>query len=203
MFENISREAHKGVVGIYVIHNVDCYYVGQSVNIYRRMIHHRSALLTDSHDNTYLQRIFNKYKNLEFHVLLVCEKEELNDKEKYYIENYCDKRKCVNLRFDISSPNYTSIWTGKKHKESSKQLMSIAKKGKSSPKRGKPAPKASTPIYCIDSLGVRTDYTSANEAATQLGIQYKTLHQRIKYGRTGRDGTMWFYNTNKVIEPVV
>lgn len=243
MFENISRKDYYRVSGIYVIHNDKYYYIGQSVNIYKRISMHKNELLKGIHGNSLIQRVYDKHQDLVCDIVELCAKEQLNDTEKKYIDCYSTSKSCMNLLVDIQSPNYKPVsdearakmsathkknreknlpiylsnlekaraapkvsqigtMKGKKHKESSKVLMSEAKKGKSSPNKGKSMPKASIPIYCIDEDGVRTDYESAKLAAQILQIDYKTLHQRIKYSRTGRDGTTWFYNNIKVIETV-
>lgn len=63
------------VAGIYkIINNIDGkFYIGSSVNLYNRSIAHNKMLLSNNHDNQYLQNAFNKYKgeNFTFEILEV------------------------------------------------------------------------------------------------------------------------------------
>lgn len=80
------------MIGIYKIENKvnSKVYVGQSVNVESRLMQHRSQLRSNKHRNDYLQHAWNKYgeDNFDFELLCECEKEELNDKEIYYIAHY-------------------------------------------------------------------------------------------------------------------
>lgn len=92
-FKFLKREHEKelsGKVGIYAIINITnnhCY-VGQSKDIRSRWKGHRGSLNRGSHGNAYLQNAWNFYKeqSFKFAVLEVCNYEELNDKEQYWIE---------------------------------------------------------------------------------------------------------------------
>lgn len=82
------------MVGIYKIENVinnHCY-IGQSINIQKRLNRHKTtAFNSNSKDYEYpLYRAFRKYglENFSFEVLEECLPEELNEKEKYYIQEY-------------------------------------------------------------------------------------------------------------------
>ncbi len=78
--------------GIYIIKNKlnNKVYVGQSVNLNRRIADHRRHLQNGSHKNTYLQRAFScdGAENFEFDIIEHCSKEELNDREIYWISQY-------------------------------------------------------------------------------------------------------------------
>ena len=78
--------------GIYCIHNLinDKRYIGQAVNIRYRKYKHYYFLRHNKHQNEHLQASWNKYgeDNFEFIVLELCDSEQLNDKEKYYIKFY-------------------------------------------------------------------------------------------------------------------
>lgn len=82
------------MVGIYKIENIinnHCY-IGQSINIQKRLNRHKTtAFNSNSKDYEYpLYRAFRKYglENFSFEVLEECLPEELNEKEKYYIQEY-------------------------------------------------------------------------------------------------------------------
>lgn len=80
------------ICGIYSIRNVvnGKRYIGQSVNIKVRWKQHESELKHGTHDNDYLQKSWNKYgpDNFIFEILEECDRQELDDKERYYIHYY-------------------------------------------------------------------------------------------------------------------
>ncbi len=78
------------LVGIYVIMNCSNLkiYVGQSTNVEDRIAHHKSSLKHNRHENSHLQRAWNKYgaSNFKFRVIHVCEEDELDALERQYIQ---------------------------------------------------------------------------------------------------------------------
>lgn len=80
------------ICGIYEILNIQNQkrYIGQSIDIYRRWIQHKSELNRDCHDNDYLQKSWNKYGEdaFEFHILEECNEDELNKQELFYIQKF-------------------------------------------------------------------------------------------------------------------
>lgn len=79
-------------IGIYCIENLtnNKKYIGQSIHIHRRWSEHKYALNSNTHDNDYLQKAWNKYgaDNFRFYIIELCDLEELDDKECHYIELY-------------------------------------------------------------------------------------------------------------------
>lgn len=77
------------ICGIYCLKNNinNKVYVGQSVDILRRKKDHINRLRNNRHDNKYLQYSWGKYKenNFDFFILEECSKENLDEKEKYWI----------------------------------------------------------------------------------------------------------------------
>lgn len=78
--------------GIYCIENINTNkkYIGQSINIDDRWSKHKSELRSNSHDNDYLQKAWNKYgeDNFRFYILEECNSSDLNEREIYYINLY-------------------------------------------------------------------------------------------------------------------
>ncbi len=78
--------------GIYMISNKinKKKYIGQSVNIDKRIREHFNSLRKNKHQNNHLQSAFNKYGeyNFEVKILEICSAENLNEREKYYINLY-------------------------------------------------------------------------------------------------------------------
>jgi len=75
-----------GIYGIFNLVNGKVY-VGKSVDIKDRIIHHSNELLGNRHRSDHLQKAWNKYgkENFQFETLKLCKKEDLDKWEKYYI----------------------------------------------------------------------------------------------------------------------
>lgn len=80
------------MIGIYKItNNINGrIYIGQSVNISQRWKDHRTKINSSYEYNTPLKRAFRKYgiNNFTFEIIETCSKDELDEKEQYYIEFY-------------------------------------------------------------------------------------------------------------------
>lgn len=79
-------------IGIYKIQSTvkpERYYIGSSINVDNRCKTHLKSLRKNSHHSNKLQNHFNKYgkEDLQFFVLLECNKEELLNKEQYFINS--------------------------------------------------------------------------------------------------------------------
>ena len=78
--------------GIYCIENMidNKKYIGQSCDIKRRFIEHKSHLNNNNHNNKHLQFAWNKFgeNNFEFYIIELCEIQNLDDKETYYINMF-------------------------------------------------------------------------------------------------------------------
>ena len=81
------------VSGIYIIKSIKkpnrCY-IGSAVNISKRWKYHLQDLRKGVHHSTKLQRHFNKHGeiDLQFSILLGCDKEDLIKTEQYFIDSY-------------------------------------------------------------------------------------------------------------------
>lgn len=88
----MQSETLKKLSGIYCIENLSTNkkYIGQSINVYERYFKHKNELKNNNHHNTYLQNAWNKYgsDDFKFYVLEYCPVEELDEREKYYIQTY-------------------------------------------------------------------------------------------------------------------
>ncbi len=74
--------------GLYTITNLvdGKMLIGQSTNISKRLMQHLTKLRGNYHENDYLQKAFNKYKeeNFKFEVLEYCDKQFLLSEENYW-----------------------------------------------------------------------------------------------------------------------
>lgn len=115
------------ICGIYSIENVVNHkkYIGQSINIKSRWCKHKVDLNNGSHDNDYLQKSWNKYgeNNFEFEILEECSEEELNEKERYYIDLYntMNRDYGYNLKSGGQDKNYVTEYVKNKISESNKK----------------------------------------------------------------------------------
>ncbi|MCD6329196.1 MAG: GIY-YIG nuclease family protein [Candidatus Cloacimonetes bacterium] len=94
-------------------------YIGSAVDISKRWRDHLNLLRKDIHPNSKLQRHYNKYheSDLQFSVLLGCERKELISKEQFFIDSYnpwFNNRRLANSNL------------GLKMSEETKRKMSIA-----------------------------------------------------------------------------
>lgn len=93
--------------GIYQIYNKvnDKRYIGQAVDISKRLKNHIHELRNNKHINVFLQKDFNEYgeESLVFEPLKIIDEEFLNVMEKYFIDKY----NTTNNGYNISSGNRT------------------------------------------------------------------------------------------------
>lgn len=136
--------------GLYKITNTlnnKCY-IGQSVNINKRLNSHKSYLKDNKHPNKYLQSVYNlDNKCLIFEPFFVCQKEDLSMYEKYYIKKFkafwkdggynltkggefCGREKgCIPWNRGLIGTQVA--WNkGKPHTDETKLKMSLSKIGK-------------------------------------------------------------------------
>lgn len=80
------------MVGIYSIYSKtqNCYYIGKSKDIHKRILKHKSDLRLSRHHSPYLQNTYNKYgeEDLVYTIIQECSYEESGELEKYYIKKY-------------------------------------------------------------------------------------------------------------------
>lgn len=115
--------------GIYIIKNIknNKIYVGSSSDLKRREKYHFNMLLNNKHDNSYLQRSYNKYgrESFIFEIIeYIDRKDNLLDKENYWIKYYdSNNRSCgYNLR-KYASSNLGIKWSEEVKKKISNSLL--------------------------------------------------------------------------------
>lgn len=88
------------MIGIYKITNIVNLksYIGQSIHIEKRMQEHKSIYNWNREKNKILYIAFQKYglNNFKFEILEECDRKELSEREKFYIEKYNTYKKGYN-----------------------------------------------------------------------------------------------------------
>ncbi|WP_342759427.1 GIY-YIG nuclease family protein [Kineothrix sedimenti] len=192
----INQQKYKDNYGIYgIVNKVNGkIYVGQTGERFqRRYWHHRWKLRDNSHDNSHLQRAFNKYgeNNFEYIVLeIVTDINLLDDLEIKYINQYKQKGKNYNMlsggggRRGLSMSEHAKRiigdknrqhMLGTKHTEETKQKMSEIRKGRHINR--------STDILDTDTVSqIKTLLISgktASQVSKELNVKYKLINNLI------------------------
>lgn len=127
------------ISGIYCIKNKidNKRYIGRDKKalLKRRWYAHISKLRKNNHTNAYLQNAWNKYgkENFEFSILEICDSNELNEREIYYISFY--KSNNTDFGYNLTSGgdgNHSWIPS-----EETKRKISESHKGEKNPMWGK------------------------------------------------------------------
>ena len=108
-------------------------YVGSSVNIHERWKAHKRMLKGNRHNNIYLQRAWNKYKEEEFSFEILEKTNYLEERENYWINAFDAVLTGFNLSLSAYRQNQqgkNNGMYGKKHSVSAKLKMSACHKGK-------------------------------------------------------------------------
>jgi len=86
--------------GIYIIINNlnDNFYVGSAKNYRKRWQQHKNDLKRNKHNNTHLQRSYNKHGDVfSYYLLEECENENLLKVEQTYLDKYVTLKECYNI----------------------------------------------------------------------------------------------------------
>lgn len=113
--------------GIYSITNTTNgkVYIGSSVNVRKRMTHHRGRLRKNEHVNSYLQQAWNKYGEAVFEFKLLEIVENSDDCVKLE-QSYIDRLGFENL-YNLAP--IAGGLTGFKHSEATKERLRVANSG--------------------------------------------------------------------------
>jgi len=86
---NLNNDTYDKICGIYKISNSKYFYIGLSVNVRNRWKQHIRSLKKGVHKNIFMQRVYNKYKDLdpfEFSIICECDRKDLGTLEKKYFD---------------------------------------------------------------------------------------------------------------------
>lgn len=94
-------------IGIYQIVNLinGHKYIGSSKNLKNRYTSHSSALIANRHENSHLQRAFNKYgiNNFKFECLCITTLNKKEELEQFYLNYFIDWKVDYNIRRTVSN----------------------------------------------------------------------------------------------------
>ena len=114
------------ISGIYCIENIINHkkYIGQSIDIKYRWRKHINALNSNSHDNSYLQKSWNKYgqENFEFNIIEKCTPDQLNEKEVFYIDYYNTLNRDFGYNLKTGGQNCPTYCTDEVRKKMSESI---------------------------------------------------------------------------------
>lgn len=127
-----------------VAEKVKAAYIGQSINLPARKKYQLNRLRSKTHNNSYFQRLFNKYgeSSLHYKILEYCDGGNLSAREQYWFDEYSKTHKMINQRAFLPGQNNvrphteeTKLKIGKAHlgksiTDETRKKMSEARKGK-------------------------------------------------------------------------
>lgn len=128
--------------GIYKITNTknDKVYIGQSVNLDKRIYSHKYHLKTNTHYNKALQNSFNKYegKSFAFEIIEECEISDLDEKECFWISFFNSTERMCGFNFEGGGNANKSV-----HQDTIEKIrktLKVQRIGKGNPMYGRKLP---------------------------------------------------------------
>lgn len=106
------------------------FYVGSSQDLAKRESNHRSALRRGYHENSIMQRVFDKYGVFRFTILERCPTDQILEREQRLLDTHCIDPKCANMAAIVGPPS-----AGWKHSDESRKKMSASQTGLKKPPR--------------------------------------------------------------------
>lgn len=188
------------IYSIWVDENPDKIYIGKTINYKIRSKRHYNDLKAQRHGNSYLQRLFNKNKKFNICPLEFCDKNDLSNKEVFWINFFKTNIVGYNLsKGGENIPDKLLKWSDERKKEWSKRCSEkpIAKGYKKS-KSWKEKMQASVEFrkqignlnihldkQCIVTdikTGILVIYKNIKAAAVSNNLAYTYLTEKIKKG---------------------
>lgn len=196
-------------IGIYKITNPrGKIYIGQSIDIKRRFTHYKNLKEIKKQRKIYYSIKKYGYDYHKFEILEICNRNELNEKEKYWIKFY----NCCNRGLNISEGGEGSFGKfnkGRKRSEVTKQKISKTKKNnprKTTLETIKKCRKSSPnkkPVYQYDLQGnFIKKHPSINEAARCTKSQNDGISACVRGKQKTAYGYQWFYRFQEKVPPI-
>ena len=99
------------------------FYIGSSVNLSKRISHHKKALENNKHRNPHLQSAYNLFGKDEFYYLIIDYCTNTLEREQYWI----DSTKCYDRNIGFNNTRKSNAPLGYKHTPECKRNMSLIK----------------------------------------------------------------------------
>lgn len=182
------------ICGIYIITCQYKYYIGKSINVYKRLYDHKRYLSLNQHPNPHLQSAWNLYgeKAFTFEILEEYFKEYLDSFENYWciLLNTHNKKFGYNIQSIKVGNSFvnTSEETREKMRKSRKRVI-ITEEWKSNMRKCKPQRKAIL-RYDLEGNFIK-DYNSIEEAAKELNCLHSTITKCVNGYRKIAMLSMW------------
>lgn len=189
--------------GIYCISNSRYFYIGCSIHIRKRWAQHRRRLQNGNHENPFMQRVYDKYKEIdpfEYIIILECEEDNLSHFEvktfEDFKEKYSDKiamniNKCGQIDTKEARQKKSNSHTGKVVSEEVRQKISENNKGKHSD------PDKYVKVVQLSKTGTLIKvWDSIKKASEETGI-------KINLNRKSCGGFVWQRYEEYLIQPKV
>lgn len=149
--------------GIYIIENLinGKVYIGQSKHIKARWKAHFSKLKKGIHENDYLQKSWNKYggNNFKHTIIELCEEDDLNVKERYYIALYNATNKNYGYNMTIGGDNANALVS-----DLAKEKQRIALSGERSSQHKE--------VICLETKEI---FPTIKEASLNVNVHYSAI----------------------------
>lgn len=177
--------AEEIVCGIYEIVNIinNKRYIGLSTNVYNRWKQHVNALESNTHHNAHLQSAWNKYPkdSFRFNIVERCEKEELVDREIYWIAFYDSFRNGYNDTIGGEGV-HGYIMSDQQKQQISKNNIERFLLEENRLKQSIASDHRCVPIYQLDLDGnIVNEWRSIRWVANKLGIRQQDLSHAINH----------------------
>lgn len=190
----ISTKTIEKKPGIYYIKNIVSkkVYIGQSKNIYKRLILHKHKLINNKHSNSHLQRSFNKHSIINFKcgIIKYCNILNLTLLESFFINH--QKVEIYNIREAEDSVKHQKR---KKISNETRIKLSNAKKGKKPDNLNWLQKRNRKKVdYYIKNILIKT-FDSCKDAAEYFNMKPNAFNQYV--GKKSRN-SKYFPNNYKL-----
>jgi group I intron endonuclease len=155
----------------YILNRVNgkCYVGSSTTSLQRRLKDHRRSLRRGTHENSYLQRAWNKYGESSFLFLILerCEPRVCLVREQHWIDKMRSRGLCYNL-----CPVAGNCMGGRKHTLESRVKMSTSKLGRANME-------ATTAAALVNTGTPRSAETRAKISSAQKGRKMSAVQRAV------------------------
>lgn len=188
LFLELSSKQLRNVCGIYLLKIDTHLYVGSSKSLYSRLCEHRRDLKNNNHNNSQLLRCYNKYNDVYFDILELCDHDVRIEREKMWISK---------LKADLNQQDPVT----KELSHASK--LKISASLKDAYRTGRKSKPMGQPIESYDFTGTFIkEYKDVYEASAELKYNVHTIQIAASKYYAGRTcGLHRFRYKNSKVSP--